>query len=282
MKIAITGSTGFIGKALKNVLSKNAELEIIEINASEGLNILDLELLKQKVPAFDVLIHLAAKIFVPNSYETPFDFYNVNVTGTLHALELCKMHNARIIFMSSYVYGQPQKFPISESHSTSPFNPYASSKLLGEDLCKSYAIFHNVPCTILRLFNIYGPLQPNHFLIAKIADAIKNNTKIELQSAKPKRDYVHVNDVVDSIQKSIYYLPTAPITICNIGSGQSYSPLDIINIFKETNSNIQYQFSEQERPNEVMDTVCDNSMAKSILNWTPKVNFKNGLLDLLN
>lgn len=279
MVIAITGSGGFIGSAVRERLASLPNIHILDLNRSNGFDIMAKERLLQEVPAFDLMIHLAARVFVPDSYSTPYDFYQVNILGTLNVLELCKKHHAPIIYLSSYVYGVPEYLPIDEKHPVSGFNPYAGSKLAAEDLCKLYARFHEVPCTIVRLFNVYGPNQPEHFLIARIIEGAKKG-RIELQSSKPKRDYVHMSDLTSFFEKLVNSESSDALRIFNLGSGQSFSPRNIVDMVLEFLPTKEVYFSEIERPHEVMDTRCDTSLVMQKLNWQPSISLEKGIADL--
>ena len=112
MKVAITGSRGFVGKVLVQELLKQ-NVQIIEIDFETGYDLLDWESLG-KIEPFDALVHLAAKSFVPDSFKNPASFYENNIVGTLNALELCRKHKAKMIYTSSYVYGTPEYLPIDE------------------------------------------------------------------------------------------------------------------------------------------------------------------------
>ena len=163
MKIVVTGSSGFVGTKLIKRL-RVLKHEIIELDLTTGFDLTNWPHISS-IKKFDVLIHLAAKIFVPDSYKFPHNMYNINILGTLNALELCRINGAKMIFASSYVYGVPLYLPIDENHPTSAFNPYCRSKLIGESLCMSYSKDFGVPVIIFRPFNIYGPDQNENFII---------------------------------------------------------------------------------------------------------------------
>ena len=113
MKIVVTGSSGFIGTEIVHKLHI-LKHEVIELDITNGVDITKWNQLN-KIKHFDVLIHLAAKTFVPDSYKFPQKMYHLNVVGTLNALELCRINNAKMIFTSSYVYGSPKYLPIAAS-----------------------------------------------------------------------------------------------------------------------------------------------------------------------
>ena len=226
LKIAITGSRGFIGSRLTRAV-KTAGFEVLELDVKTGVDLVDYAQLK-KIPRFDCLIHLAAKSFVPASYEDPLDFYSTNYLSTLNTLELCRNFSAKIIFTSSYVYGHPGYLPIDENHPVQAFNPYSDTKLIGEKLCRSYHDFFGVNAIIVRPFNAYGPGQNPNFLIPRILEQIKNR-QIKLQNPKPKRDFVYVDDLVNFFLLAINYEKT-PYEIFNVGSGSSFSVQQIVDI----------------------------------------------------
>ena len=190
--IAVTGSSGFIGSHLISGL-QSAGYNLLEIDIENGFDILDWKKLN-KIGKFDIMIHLAAKSFVPDSFKNPKRFFEFNYLSTLNALEISKNHNAKFIYFSSYLYGNPKYLPIDENHPFSPHNPYAQSKLICEKLCEGYYRDFNVPITIFRPFNIYGSGQSGNFVIPSIIDQL-NNGMLTLKDPRPKRDYVHVKDI---------------------------------------------------------------------------------------
>ena len=154
VRVLVTGSSGFIGKALCNKL-ENDKVSFYPVNSDAG----DIAspITWQGYPSADVVIHLAGCSFVPDSWNKPADFVNTNILGTQNALDYCKRNKSRLIFISAYIYGIPEALPIKESHSINPSNPYALSKHLAEQLCEFAVSSRQVSCvTALRLFNVYG------------------------------------------------------------------------------------------------------------------------------
>jgi UDP-glucose 4-epimerase len=152
-KIAVTGSGGFIGSNLVPYLIKLGH-EVIEITRSKNLNIAEWETLAE-IPKCDVLIHLAAKTFVPSSFENPRAFYTINQNSTINAFELARLWDAKVILMSSYFYGPPLYLPVDESHPLNPHNPYAQTKLLSEIVAEGYCRDFKMKCIAIRLFTTY-------------------------------------------------------------------------------------------------------------------------------
>ena len=280
MKIVVTGSSGFIGTAVVKKL-RLLKHEVIELDITSGIDITDFDQFK-KIEKFDVLIHLAAKTFVPDSYKFPQKMYHLNVVGTLNALEVCRINNAKMIYTSSYVYGSPKYLPIDENHPTSAFNPYCQSKLLGEILCKSYNRDFGVPVIIFRPFNIYGKGQNDSFLIPLIIKQIKNDRKVSLKDPRPKRDFVYIDDVIEAYIKAINY-DKSSYEVFNIGSGTSYSVKEIAQlIINNLNNPVSLQFSDEKRKNEVLDTVANIIKAQDLLNWIPNTDLNFGLKKMIS
>jgi len=273
-KIAVTGSSGFIGKYLCKLL-KSQEFEVIEIDIDKGFDINDFDTFKL-ITDYDFIVHLAAKSYVPDSFVQPHDFYKTNIDGTLNVLESARLNEAKVIFFSSYIYGGPESLPVKETHRKVPHNPYSHSKLLGENLCKAYNKDFGVPVTIFRPFNIYGPNQRSNFLIPTIIEQLENS-EINLLDDKPKRDYIYVTDIANAILAAIK-TDLDGFESFNLGSGKSYSVRDIAEtLISLSNSKAKLLFANKKRKNEVLDCYADISKAKKMLNWEPLVSISHGL-----
>jgi UDP-glucose 4-epimerase len=280
MRISITGIDGFVGTYLSNKLKLNSENTIIPIDFSYGVDLTDWNQVS-KTEEFDVLVHLAAKLFIPDSFENPQSFYYTNLICTLNALELCRKYNAKMVYVSSYVYGRPEYLPIDEKHPVRAFNPYAQSKLISEELCNGYNRDFGVNSIIIRPFNIYGRGQNKNLLFSSIIDQAKNG-EINLKDSRPKRDYVYIDDVVNALIRSIYY-DKSTFEVFNIGSGESYSVAKIADLIVNSLPNkIEVNYSGEERKNEILDTIADISKAKSLLDWQPTISLEEGLKKMID
>ncbi|MDD3966448.1 MAG: NAD-dependent epimerase/dehydratase family protein [Candidatus Neomarinimicrobiota bacterium] len=280
MKIVITGSRGFIGSHLCSFLQK-AGHDLIEADIANGCDVTKWENVR-KLPPADRVIHLAAITHVVRSYQTPREMYEVNINGTLNMLEYCRIHGAGMIFNSSYVYGQPQYFPIDEAHPLAAFNPYSQSKIIGEKLCGAYHRDFALPVIVFRPFNIFGDKQTPSFLIPGILEQIRNRQTITLQNPRPKRDYVYIDDLLRAYLKAIEYGEKCGYAVLNIGSGTSYSAREVAEYMVDLSGyKLNIEYSGESRRNEVLDTVADISKIKNRLGWIPQYTLESGLRDLL-
>lgn len=278
MKILVTGSSGFIGRYLIQELGKT-DHDVTPFDISDGNDVLDYEKLT-KLEKFDIIIHLANKIFVPDSFKDPANFYKINFQGTLNLLELCRVHKSKFIYLSSYVYGQPEYFPIDEKHPVQAHNPYAHSKIIAEQLCKSYFSDFKVPVTILRPFNIYGIGQHPDLLFSSILRQATEG-EIVVRDTRPKRDYIHVKDVIRAILLSIRENRNS-LDIYNLGTGKTFSVEEIIQlIIQLSDHKITFKSTNEHRPNEVLDTPADIKKIKTELNWSPLITLEKGLQEMI-
>ncbi len=278
MKILITGYSGFIGKHLINRLNLlNFELELCDL--SNGIDICNWNEVKD-FKGIDIIIHLANLSFIPASYENPKKFYEVNYIGTLNMLELCRLNNAQLIYFSSYMYGHPIYQPIDEKHPIEAYNPYSQTKVICESLCEGYSRDFRVPVTIFRPFNIYGKGQNPDFLIPTIIKQAKKG-KIIIKDERPKRDFIHVSDVVEAVVLAIQANKTTELQVFNLGSGESNSVREVVDIVRSfSTSKIDYLCTNELRQNEVLDTIADISKITKYLNWKPLITLKEGLIEM--
>ena len=186
------------------------------------------------------------------------------------------LFKSKVIFFSTYVYGNPEYLPIDENHLTSPLNPYTQSKLISEDLCMAYNRDFDIPITIFRPFNIYGAGQSSFFFIPTIVNQLDNEI-IELNDSRPKRDFIHIDDVVEAVYLAIASNENQA-KIFNLGSGISTSVEEIVNlIIRISRSKSYVNFSEKIRQGEILDTVADISKIKKELKWQPQVSLEVGI-----
>lgn len=278
MKVAVAGSNGFVGHNVCMQLEANG-YTVLRIDLSQGIDLCDPSIIT-KIGPIDCFIHLANLVYVPASYQDPEKFYRINYLTTLNALEICRKHNARLVYASSYVYGPPQYLPVDENHPVCPFNPYAQTKVICEKMCEGYNRDFKVKVSILRPFNIYGVGQKGMLLIPEIIGQLKEGKKeIQLKAASPRRDYVDVKDVAAAFVVCVE--DTNDYNIYNICSGKSVSVCEITEIInKHLTDKVTFSFAESDRPNEVNETLGSCERLKSI-GWKSTRTFEEGIVEIL-
>jgi UDP-glucose 4-epimerase len=216
-KVAITGGAGFIGSNLVirlinegytvtviDDLSTGLLSNINDLNCDfEKLSITNLPMLRSAISNCETIFHFAARGSVPRSIKNPVATHDVNATGTLNVLEVARESGAHVIFSSSSsVYGRNAQLPKDESMWLGPMTPYAASKLAAEGYVQAYSSAYNIPTTILRLFNVFGPRQrPDHEYAAVLPKWIwlaMQGKPIEVYGdGSASRDFTFVNTVLD-------------------------------------------------------------------------------------
>ena len=271
--VLVTGAAGFIGRALCRVLRSSGH-ELVELSHRDG-DIADPGTLSRIGPVQHVF-HLAGRTFVPDSWKDPLEFNRVNVLGTANVLEFCREHGARLTFVSAYLYGLPDRLPVSEACIPRPNNPYALSKYLAEQVCAFYADYREIDLTVIRPFNIFGPGQKAHFLIAQIIGQVRERQTIRVKDLTPRRDYIYMADLVDALAKTI----DGPrgYNVFNIGSGSSLSVQELIAVIQSVAGTSLPVVSDGEiRINEIDDVYADIGKARALLEWEPNLTFRQGV-----
>lgn len=278
--VLVTGSEGFIGRSLTKKLTAS-NYKVIRFSKSLGDDITKKDSFK-KLPHVDIIIHLAAKTYVPDSWNDPGGFTKVNFLGTLNALEYARslQKKPKFILASAFIYGNTKNVPIKEDDTCQPNNPYAQSKYLAESLAEFYSKYYGIPSVVLRPFNIYGPKQGKHFLIPKIIEGIKSS-QITIDDPRPKRDFIFIEDVVDAYLCAIKY--RGPFKIFNIASGKSYSVDETVRLMvKISGKKVKIVFTNKKRKNEILDSKGSISQARKYLKWSPKTSLEAGLKKTLS
>jgi len=301
-KILVTGADGFIGSHLVELLVANGYQvrALVQYNSFnhwgwlEDINCLkDVEVITGDIrdPHFcrhitqniDVVFHLAALIAIPYSYVAPESYVSTNVSGTLNICQACIDNNvSRIIHTStSEVYGTAQYVPIDEKHPLQAQSPYSASKIGADAMAMSYFNAFDLPLTIARPFNTYGPRQSARAVIPTIITQIANGEKsIKLGDVTPTRDFNFVTDTCRGFLSLANSDKTIGETV-NIGSNFEISVGDTLNIIKDLmQSDVEFIVDEQRlRPDksEVFRLWCDNSKIHKLTGFVPKTDIKSGL-----
>jgi len=301
-KALITGADGFIGshltemmaakgykvKALSQYNSFNNWGWLEDIDCKDKIEILtgdvrDPHYCKQITQDVDIIFHLAALIAIPYSYVAPDSYVDTNIKGALNICQAAKENgNIRVIHTStSEVYGTAQYVPIDEKHPLQPQSPYSATKIAADAMVMSFYNALELPVTIARPFNTYGPRQSARAVIPTIIIQIANGMKeIKLGDVSPTRDFNFVEDTCRGFLALAESDETIGQTI-NIGSNYEISIGDTLNIIKELmGSDIRFVIDEQRiRPekSEVFRLWCDNSKINKLTGFEPQVDIREGL-----
>lgn len=274
---AVTGASGFIGRHLVERLTALGR-RVQALSPATGFDVT-----RDELPAgsVDWIFHLAARTGVAEAWHDPLGFFGVNAAGTVRVLEQCRRRGLALCYVSSFLRGAASDAGARETDAVRPDNPYALSKLVGELACAFYGSHFGVKTVILRPANIYGPGQARSFLIPHIVSQLVDDAAPEIlvQDLAPRRDYIHVDDVVDAILLST----TAPAgSTFNISSGTTYSVEEIIRrSCQVAGRHKPYRATGRPRPHEIAQACMDATAAHEALGWRPAVSLERGLQSVI-
>jgi len=306
-RVLITGADGFIGSHLAEMLvKKGCEVKALsqynsfnnwgwleDVNCKDKIEILagdirDSHYCKHITKDVDIIFHLAALIAIPYSYIAPDSYVDTNINGTLNICQAAKENGVeRVIHTSSSeVYGTAQYVPIDESHPMQAQSPYSATKIAADAMAMSFYNAFNLPITIARPFNTYGPRQSARAVIPTIITQIASGKKeIKLGDVTPTRDFNYVEDICRGFIALAESDKTIGETV-NIGSNFEISIGDTLNIIKELmDSDVNFITDEQRlRPDksEVFRLWCDNSKITKLTGYKPQVDIRQGLQKTIN
>ena len=274
-EILVTGARGFVGQGLCRRL-RDQGVAFFEINSENGGVCLPENLTSLADKGISHVFHLAGKSIVSESWDKPSQYFMVNTVGTQNVLEFCRLSGCSLTFVSSYLYGVPDRLPIDETAPVRLTSPYANSKYLAEELCRFYAAEFQVPCTILRPFNVFGPGQDHRMLIPHILEQVVAGTEIHVQNLTSRRDYLYLEDLIDVL------LLTIPIevslTTYNVGSGTSSSVSDVVAMIQRlAGTSLPVVSSEEIRKNEIPEVCADVGLLHRAKGWRPRTSIEEGL-----
>jgi UDP-glucose 4-epimerase len=269
-KIFVTGSTGFIGSYIESIFPKSL---VINNNAKR----IDLRNKNDvlKLRKADVVIHTAGAIPKPIPQELSHYFEN-NVVGTLNILEYCIQKDIeKLVYVSTYIYGNPEYCPIDENHPINPHTPYTESKYLAEHLCKFYNEKYGLKIVILRPFGIFGKFQKPGLLIPNLIDSLKTGKRVVVTNKNSKRDYLYIDDFVSLVKKVLQN--NHKFEIFNVGTGTSYSFEEVIKTIEKITKkklNISYNTDKKTFIPEIR---ADITKITNATKWIPTTQLEDGL-----
>ena len=303
-KILVTGADGFIGSHLTEELVRRGHdvrafvfynsfnswgwLDHSPKNIRDKLDIFQGDIrdphgTKKAMKGCHVAIHLAALIGIPFSYHSPDAYVDTNIKGTLNVLQAAKeLGIERIVHTStSEVYGTAQYIPITEEHPLQGQSPYAATKIGADQMALSFHRSFNIPVSIIRPFNTYGPRQSARAVIPTIITQIMSGQRsIKLGSLSPTRDFSYVSDTVRGFI-AVAESDKADGEIINTGSGYEVSiseTAELIAEIMEVDLKVEAD-NQRTRPekSEVQRLLADNTKALTLAGWKPRLGGRAGL-----
>lgn len=307
-KILVTGADGFIGSHLteelvrqgyqvkafsyynsfnnwgwldsipKNVLN---EIEVFtgDIRDSNGV--------REAMTGCDAVFHLAALIAIPFSYHSPEAYVDTNVKGTLNVLQAARLLDTErvLVTSTSEVYGTAQYVPIDEKHPYQGQSPYSATKIGADRIAESFYRSFNLPVTIVRPFNTFGPRQSARAVIPTIiTQLLSGKTEIKLGSLTPTRDFNYVKDTANGFIE-IYKSDKTIGEEINIATQKEISVGQLAEeLIRQINPSAKIICDEQRlRPekSEVNRLLGSNEKIKALTNWSPKYTFKQGIAETI-
>lgn len=299
MKILVTGGAGFIGSHLTDKLIQQGHVVSIIDNLSSGkknninkksvffnldIKSLSLGLIIKKINP-EVVFHFAAQTSISRSMQAPMQDFETNLIATQNLINaIIQTQVKKIVFASSgAVYGERIRFPIKESDNKNPFSTYGISKLASEYLFNSLSKQRKIGCTTLRFSNVYGPRQDSSGeggVVSIFINSILREKDITIyNNGNQTRDFIYVKDVVAACLKCLEHDIS---DIFNVSTSKETKILSIGSILEdlfETKINFKFQkrnFIEASRSS------LSNSKFKKLVNWQPKINLKDGLVETIN
>lgn len=304
MKILITGGAGFIAFHLARRLREegheialldnlndfyNPELKRQNVRdiQREGpasiyqVDILDTANLRRSFEDFrpHAVVHLAAWAGVRPSIEKPSLYAQVNVTGTVHVLDLARQYAVESFMFgsSSSVYGANTKLPFSEEDPIhQPVSPYAATKRAGELLCYTYSHIYSMNITCLRFFTVYGPRQRPEMAVHKFAKLIWEEKEVPIfGNGQTRRDYTYVDDIVSGILAALDLNPR--YEIFNLGESRTVSLLELISLLEKALGKKSRLTFLPPQPGDMSVTQADISRSQRVLGYQPKTSIEDGI-----
>ncbi len=303
-RVLVTGADGFIGSHLTeqlvkagypvkafvfyNSFGRRGWLDTLPVDIQKEIeffsgDIRDPNGVREAIKGVDGIFHLAALIAIPFSYHSPDSYVDTNIKGTLNVLQAARaMETSKILITStSEVYGTAQYVPIDEKHPYQGQSPYSATKIGADRLAESFYRSFDMPISIVRPFNTYGPRQSARAVIPTIvSQLLAGNEEIKLGSLTPTRDFNYVLDTVNGF-KAIYESADTVGEEVNIATMKEISiGMLAEEIIKQINPSAKIVCDEERlRPqkSEVNRLLGSNEKIKKLTNWRPQYSLEQGL-----
>jgi NAD dependent epimerase/dehydratase len=306
--VLVTGAGGFIGghlvaelvrrgasvRALVHYNSRNERgtLDWLEPEVTADVDVVlgdlrDVESVQQAAERADTILHLGAQIAIPYSFVNPRDFFETNVLGTLNVAQAALRGGARRVIhtSTSEVYGSARTVPITLDHPIEPQSPYAASKVAADKLMDAWHRSYELPMTIVRPFNTYGPRQSARAVIPTIMSQALAGGTLRLGSLTPRRDLTFVEDTVAGMLAAADSDAAIGRTI-QLGTGEDVAIGDIVELVGDIlGRKLEVELDEARvRPaaSEVERLISDPSLAQELTGWSAEVDLREGLARTLD
>lgn len=299
MRFLVTGAAGFIGSAICHRLVADSHdvvgFDDLSVGGAEHLadvpevrlevaDVRDGGSVARAAKDCDVILHQAAMKSVPHSIEEPARFTDVNVLGTLNVLVAARDAGASVVFASSSsVYGDQDRFPLTEDMEPRPRSPYAATKLAGEAYCRAWWASFGVPTVSLRYFNVYGPGQdPDSEYAAVVtrftAACLTGGRPVIYGDGEQARDFAFVDDVVEANLLAARAPEEARGRAINIGGGAEPTSVNSLLELIAASCGVEPEPArEPERPGDIRRSEADVGLARTMLGFEPAVGIADGL-----
>ncbi|HEX6420794.1 MAG TPA: SDR family NAD(P)-dependent oxidoreductase [Acidimicrobiales bacterium] len=299
----VTGAGGFIGGHLAVALARSGwrvraflryssrgtrgTLEGHDRDAVDQMEVLfgdlrDVESVARAVAGVDVVFHLGAQVGIPYSYVNARDFVETNVGGTLNVAEAALRGGVRrvVAASTSEVYGTAQFVPMDEAHPLEAQSPYAASKIGADKLLDAFNRSHDLPVTIVRPFNTYGPFQSARAVIPTVITQALTGGTVRLGALDTRRDLTFVTDTVAGFVAAAGCEEAIGRTV-QLGTGEDASVGEIVDLVADLlGREVRVERDESRlRPpaSEVGRLLSHPALARRLLGWCPAVDLRTGL-----
>ncbi|MEK5036981.1 NAD-dependent epimerase/dehydratase family protein [Sporosarcina sp. FSL K6-3457] len=299
MKILVTGGAGFIGSHVVELLIKNGHETVVVDNLSSGkkdavpsqVQMIEMDINSQKLEEVfarekpDVVIHLAAQVDVATSILYPSHDAEQNILGTIRLLNYCQKHHVQKIIFSSTcaVYGETADCSIKESFAMKPLSFYGLSKYTSERYIQLFQRLNQVPFTILRYANVYGPRQTSlgegGVISTFFRKILNGEAPFIYGNGEQTRDFVYVKDVALA---NVLALTKGTNGIFNIGCNTKTSVNELLTMMTSLMAVHMTPIIRPAREGDIQHSRLDNTKAATVLGWQPSYELSVGLSDTLN
>lgn len=285
MKSIVTGGAGFIGSHIVDrLVSMGQEVIVIDDESSQvhenfyynkeakyyKCDVADYTSVRPLMEGVDYVFHLAAESRIQPAIKNPLLSVQTNTYGTTVVLQSAREAGVKKVIYSSTssAYGRKNSPPLIETMPDDCLNPYSVSKVAGEKMCSMYTELFGLKTVIFRYFNVYGPREPLKGPYAPVVGLFLRQKKAGepltiVPDGHQRRDFTHVDDVVEANIKAMNVVQNQYGTVFNIGTGTNHSVLELANMISDNHIFIEPRIGESK------ETLANNEKARTVLGWQP-------------